>query len=363
MVFLSNINSDTLSEFRFYVEKSWDNLGFYKIDDEDLEITTLIAAETLENPTFDLVQWYQNELDEGELYNEAYTKSILQEKEQSASSDSEPSEFSDAESVLSVLLDMFDEDLDQNSDFDELPELQPVSDTDSDDESQTALEGGLYYNSEPSIAKLEPDSLETGSNSLEPTTNSDLEPKSDSNSLLGDLTGYELGKVGDIFAWKVHEVLTHCQPFPDDDTEALPSEFFDGKPRFEVIQGKEFPDDDMYTISDHYQGIIASIHIACLRHDTFSIGKWYAEICARKGADNRPSVVQKWMQQQEYHETIMGTVWEQYTAHLLEMACPFAFEDDDVDRMDKQFDVQIDCHDITHLVFEDKYRQVISQLP
>ena len=95
----------------------------------------------------------------------------------------------------------------------------------------------------------------------------------------------------------------------------------------------------------------------------FSIGKWYAEICARKGADNRPSVVHEWMQQREYHETIMGTVREQYTAHLLKMACPFAFEDDDVDWMDKRFDVWIDCHDITHLVIKDKYQQVVSQLP
>jgi len=59
----------------------------------------------------------------------------------------------------------------------------------------------------------------------------------------------------------------------------------------------------------------------------------------------------------------MGTVREQYTAHLLEMACPFAFEGDDVDRIDKRFDVEIDCQDITHLVIYDKYQQVVSQLP
>ena len=69
------------------------------------------------------------------------------------------------------------------------------------------------------------------------------------------------------------------------------------------------------------------------------------------------------MHQQEYHETIMGTVWEQYTAHLLEMACPFAFKDDDIDRLDKRFDVQIDCHNITHLVINDKYWHVVSHLP
>jgi hypothetical protein len=45
------------------------------------------------------------------------------------------------------------------------------------------------------------------------------------------------------------------------------------------------------------------------------------------------------------------------------MACPFSFEDDEVDRMDKRFDVQIDCHDITHLVINDNFRQVVSQLP
>ena len=45
-----NIDPNTISEFHFYVEKSWDQSGFYEIVDEDLEITTLIVAEMLENP-------------------------------------------------------------------------------------------------------------------------------------------------------------------------------------------------------------------------------------------------------------------------------------------------------------------------
>jgi protein associated with RNAse G/E len=356
-----NIDPDTLSEFRFYVEKSRDNLGFYEIEDVDLEITSLIAAEVLENPTLNLVEWYRNELEEGDLYNNAYSKSILQNMKQCDSpntSDSEMSEFSDAESVLSVLLDMFDEELDQDADVDSLPDLQPVSDTDSDCESQTAPEGGSYSNFEPSLANLEPNSLEAGSNEVESGSVSD-----DSGSSLGDLTGYELGKVGDILAWKAKLVLISCQPFPGDEAEALPMEFPNGKPRFEVTRGLEFPDDDMYIINDHARGIVTAIHIARLRHDTFSIGKWYAEICARKDIDHRPALVQDWMQQREYYETIMGNVREQYTAHLLEMACPFAHEDDDVDRPDERFDIQIDCHDIMHLVINDKFRQVVSYLP
>ena len=359
-----NVNPDTLSEFRFYVQKSRDKFGFYEIEDEDLEITTFIKAEMLENPTFNLIKWYRNQLEEENLYNDAYTKFALQNMEQHDSqdiSDSETSEFLDGESVLATFLDMFDQELDE--DFDDLPELQSVSDTDSDSESQAAPEGGLYYNSEPSLANLESNSLETRPTLLESTIRVDLETASDSGSSLGDLTGYELGKVGDIFAWKVQQVLTDCQPFPGDEIEALPIEFLNGKPRFEVTREEEFPNDDMYTISDHSRGIIASIHIARLRHDTFSIGKWYAEICAKQEGDHRPSVVRNWMQQHEYHETIIGAVREQYTAHILEMACPFAYEDDDVDRMDKRFDVQIDCHDITHLVIYDEFRQIVSQLP
>ena len=178
----------------------------------------------------------------------------MEQLDSEQSSDAELSKFSDAKSVLSVLLDICDLELDQDTDFNELPELQPVSDTDSDLESQATLEGGSYSVPEPSIANLEPNStgLDTESNLLEPTIVFDLEPKSDSSSSLGDLTGYKLGKVGDILAWKVQEVLTHCQPFPDDETEALPLEFFDRKPQFEVTQGEEFPNNDMYTISDHF---------------------------------------------------------------------------------------------------------------
>ena len=274
-------------------------------------------------------------------------------------SDSETSEFSGCESVLAVYLDMFDQELDE--DLYQLPELQSVSETDSDFESQAAPEGGLYYNSNPLLANLEPNSLETKIDSLEPGNTFDFETRSDSGSSLGDLTGYELGKVGDILAWKAREVLTRCQPFPDDETEALPKEFFDGTPRFKVTRGEEFPDDDMYIIIDHFRGIIAFIHIAHLRDNTFSIGKWYAEICAKQEGDDSPSVVHNWMQQREHHETIMGAVREQYTADILEMA--FAFEDNDIDRMDKRFDVQIECHDITHLVIHDRFRQIASQLP
>ena len=147
-------------------------------------------------------------------------------------SDSEISEFLGTESVLAIYLDMFDQELDE--DLDQLPELQSVSDTDSDFESQAAPEGGLYYNSNPLLTNLEPNSLETKTKSLEPENTFDLETRFDSGSSLGNLTGYELGKVGDILAWKVQEVLTHCQPFPDDETDALPSEFFDGNLRFEV---------------------------------------------------------------------------------------------------------------------------------
>jgi len=356
-----NLNPDTLSEFRFYVEKSRDKFGFYEIDDEDLEITTLIEAEMLENPTFNLIEWYRNQLEEKDLYNGAYTKFASQDMEKHDSqniSDSETSEFLDCESVLAILLDMFDQELDE--DLDQLPELQSVSNTDSDSESQAAPEGGSYYNSELSLANFQSNSLETRPTSLESHSRDDLETTSDSGSSLGDLTCYELGKVGNILAWKVQQVLTHCQPFPGDEIEALPIEFLNGKPRFEVTRGEEFPDDDIYTISDNSHGIIASIHIARLRNNTFSIGKWYAEICAKQG-DNRPSVVRNWMQQLEYHETIMGAVREQYTADILEMA--FAFEDNDVDHMDKRFDVQIDCHDITYLVIYDRFRQVVSQLP
>ena len=119
----------------------------------------------------------------------------------------------------------------------------------------------------------------------------------------------------------------------------------------------------MYTICDHFQGIIAYIHIACPRHENFSIGKWYAEICVKQGEDHRPLVIHKWMQQHECHKTIMGTVWEQYTACLLKLACPFTLEDDDVDHMEKWFDVQIDCHNLMHLVIHDKFWHVVSQLP
>lgn len=234
-----NIDPNTISKF---LEKSQDKLGFYEIDDKDLEIITFIAAEMLENPSFNLIDWYRNELDKEDLYNNSYTKLALQKMEQLDSeqfSDAELFEFSDAESVLSVLLDMFDLELDQDTDFNELPELQPVLDTDFDLESQATLEGGSYSVPEPSIANLEPNStgLDTESNLLEPTIVFNLEPKSNSSSSLGNLTSYELRKVGDILAWKVHEVLTHCQPFPDDETEALSLEFFDGKPRFEVTWG------------------------------------------------------------------------------------------------------------------------------
>ena len=64
-------------------------------------------------------------------------------------SDSEMSEFSGAESVLAIYLDIFDQELDE--DLVQLPKLQSISDADSDSESHAAPEGGSYYNSEPPL--------------------------------------------------------------------------------------------------------------------------------------------------------------------------------------------------------------------
>ena len=300
-----------------------------------------------------------NELKPQKQMGDAPTLQNMEQHDSQNISDSETSEFSGRENVLAIILDMFDQELDK--DVDQSPELQSVPNIDSDSESNAAPEGGSYVNSHPLLANLETKSSKTGSASLDPGINCDLETTSDSGSSLGDQSGYDHGKLEDILAWKVQQVLTRCQPFPDDEIEGLPMESLNGKPRFEVTRGEESPDNNMYTISDHARGRFASIHVARLRDNTFSIGKWYAEICAKQEGDDRPSVVRNWMQRRQYHETIMGAVREQYTADILEMA--FASEDNDINCMDKRFDVEIDCHDITHLVIYDRFRRVVTSLP
>ena len=75
-----------------------------------------------------------------------------------------------------------------------------------------------------------------------PSLESILDPSQDSESiltsnspesLLGDLSGYQLGMTGDIFSAQIHMILTKCQPYPGDTELWLNTQHRDGR-RFDI---------------------------------------------------------------------------------------------------------------------------------
>ena len=66
-----------------------------------------------------------------------------------------------------------------------------------------------------------------------------------------------------------------CQPYPGDGMPIDPT-YRGNEPQF-VIKTQNC---EMYSIYDQVQGFDVHICIACLRWSTFSVGKWFSEVCA-----------------------------------------------------------------------------------
>ena len=129
---------------------------------------------------------------------------------------------------------------------DDLPELIPLSDSDSEDEDDEPSHDDLI-NSQP-IGIDEDD-----------------EPSH------GDLIN---GQPIETVFRQVHDVLTRCQPYPGDGVPIDPT-FVQGYVRYIIT----CQDCDTIIIYDRVQGFDTFVPPCLLSMSSFPFGKWYAERC------------------------------------------------------------------------------------
>ncbi|KAF8876985.1 hypothetical protein CPB84DRAFT_1966474 [Gymnopilus junonius] len=170
-------------EGRFYVHLKDYGSPLYVIEDADLDIQTDIPIEFLDNPKFNLVNWYHVHIDKH--YITASSKLVDRPI---------------------VLLDS-----DQDSDNEDWGE---ITSSESDEDS----------NAQPIISWVWPDFGEKRFPSPEP------------ESLLGTemSASHEVGLMEDVYAPRIHQVLMQCQPFPMDETHAMSPGTDTGTSRFDL---------------------------------------------------------------------------------------------------------------------------------
>ena len=268
-------------EDRFAIYPRQLNDDVYRINDKDLEITLPVARTLLEDPSFDLVAWYKQQLEGpqwGGIYRRRYRELHLQaydtvpeithEVEEMDLDYGEPAEDADQGEGTS------NQHLPPQVDFsDEATEWESVRPPLMEEPSGSF---DVNMDSLPEYLESEPD--EAGAESLLPT--------------------------GDGLAQRLAEVLLRCQPFPGDGPPVHP-DHWEGDNRFRIDQPYLHP--EVLEVYDKVQGLEARISKSLLGWDLFSAGKWYAERCAYNAELEDPwKVAHEWMRFQKWEDTTMG---------------------------------------------------------
>ncbi|PPR06088.1 hypothetical protein CVT26_005294 [Gymnopilus dilepis] len=367
------LDPDLHHEDRFWV--SWGE-NEYTITDHDFESEVRIDRTMLESHSFDLVGWYCQKLSENGFYAERYwhsTESVLLELE---SNSPEPSEvgsitdLSDTEESSVFESSSWSEvssqtDLDSDSSDDGPPPLEAVSDSESeaDGSEYNGESDSENFDDQPSIPRVRNDSGNLSAHSA----NISSQPSIDDPDFLEEIdpivsnANLTKGVVGDILGNKILRVLNHCAPFPGDTTHAMPTFAYQGRPRFEITRDEY----DFYEIYDALLGFEVSIHAARLRYDMFSLGRWYAEACARQNGFDRPYLEAKnWLKGRDFADTIMGRVREDAAEAILEFGFRHDYPMEEYAlELQQRFVVETPIRDQLNLKISDFKLQVVSTLP
>lgn len=142
--------------------------------------------------------------------------------------------------------------------YDDLPELQTVSDTDDDLEDSE---------DKPNHDENKDGETDPFEEALKQVLEESESPPISSDDLIE----------------QIQVVLTRCQPYPGDGEPVDPT-YFPRQPRFLI----EKQDRDFICIYDRIQGFEADIHETRAQWGLFSIGKLFAERCAMNSSLQAP---------------------------------------------------------------------------
>ena len=181
--------------------------------------------------------------------------------------------------------------MEADADWSDLPELEPLVSADDLFE-----EGSVVNNTElddiPELQAIS-DSDDSDNEEEDPLRNWPYEDDGDDAQI----------------AERVRTVLTRCQPYPGDAGRgsADPS-YAIGDQCFVV----ERQDRGLFCIYNQFQGFETNVHVSRLRWDAFSLGKWFAERSAENSELDEPwdrayERAHRWMLSRKWEDTLMGS--------------------------------------------------------
>ena len=230
--------------------------------DRDLRHQIKIPTSSLEDPLFDLIGWYMQH---------------LSRPQEVSSDDDAPNLHSgspQAHALVGCILEESSSDDDKETspidEYDDIPDLLTLSnDSEDDDYRSEALKNDSFWNPLYEFG----DFIPFCEYQYEPTQENE------------DPSLYEESLVD-----RLAEVLTLCQPFPEDGQTIDPT-YLKGQPRF-VIKPTMY---ELIQIYDRVQGFETHIHVSRLHDPDFMVGRWYAEQCACNQGMKRPwEVARQW---------------------------------------------------------------------
>jgi len=347
-----NITPPVDGDTRFEMAANLPERDHYIIWDLDLGKCVEIPRVFLEQPTFDLVSWYREQINKDGYYNSLYTKEMLRTVDKIKRSQTVEenttleglvhsphpfrvelsSDFNDYDSDLEW------EEISSNVTPEDMPDLQSVTTSSLTDDAQSAPE---------QETPVEP-SQKGGDSGWDNTKSYDESHCQDEE--------VENGEIGDPLAIKLKKVLAGCQPYPGDNFEV--SHY--GSERFKIEKGHP----GYYIIYDKERWMESYIHRSRLEHSMFSAGRWLAEQCTSEIGCNHPwFAATDWFSNQRIYYTLMGDAIENRVEHLLESGIPYDCECKWPDKSDRRFSVVSTEENAQSLMITDKLQGLVSYLP
>jgi hypothetical protein len=305
----------------------------YIIIDNASKTHFYIVAALLETPSFDLVTWYMLRLNEHPVsvtkqsammnvqdYSDVYHYHGCENSHQligcakilsNAMLDSIEASNAGTAGLSLNSIESDDEDAEIGNDDEDMPGLDPVSDSEDEDSEDEDSDNGESSEDIPGLTPVsdsEDDSPESGNPEegypdLISVSDSDVDERDGYLEFEDSSEEYFVDEEsGDVIAERLAEVLTGCQPFPGDGPPMDPR-YRVGDVRFIIDQR----DHDIFEVFDRVQGFEALIHVSLLRWREFSVGRWHAERCTfHSGIVNDWETILAWASTRSWEETSMG---------------------------------------------------------
>ena len=248
----SNVDLDPDNRFEVYPSRFQPNTVI--ISDADVQNMVYIPLSLLEDPTFDLVSWYRQRMNREDLFNEQHFDTHLR-RYCSRSGAHVPRR--------------------------ECPHRLPAtarsrpSTMDEHVDGQSPKQARYFFETEP-VGEGMPDLVSVSDDEEEACPEegaNDLSHPPEPDNLQGNIHQQEEGICELIIA-----TLTRCQPYPGDERCEGPIDpsYVRGSLHFVV----ESQSRNLYCVYDRVRGFEAYLHATVLQWRFFSLGKWFAELCA-----------------------------------------------------------------------------------